>query len=310
MSNPSEHQSISINGQTSNGTASNSNERSSSDILQALADASRPTKRKGNSNPRGGGNKRQRQSKPKSTTAAFLDKLLADYDSRSSEIDMSQYVMNPSEHQSISLNGRTVHNKPSSSSAISKPSTPAPTSSSASTSGIRSFLKPTSNNTNSNRSSASSVTSSSTSSIAQRVMDSNDDEIFDWNRDRLTMPSSSSKRYSTPSNSTILQADKNRKTTKPSYNVDEFNVDLSPPIIPTFTPSSSQKIQSNEIVDLLSSPEISPTLPPSVSQLDEEITFDDNFIWKRITFPCHNHKQSRSKMIHFIILTLRPMTKM
>ncbi|CAO3635606.1 unnamed protein product [Mucor hiemalis] len=305
VSNPSEHQSISINGRTSNGASSRSNERSSTDILQALADASRPSKRKGAGNTNGG-NKKQRKTKQKSTTAAFLDKFLANYDDSNNGPDMSNYVMNPQDYQSISVGGRTTHNTPSNLSTASAASPSPSTSRPVSTPSVRNNAR-TNNTSNTANGYSSSITSSSTSSFARSVMNTeDDDEILDFGN---RMPSTS-KKYSTPSNSKILQADNTKKTNrnkKPEYNIDEYSIDLSPQLLPTFkTPSSQSNINANDIIDLFSSPEASPVMRASEPEIDDDIAFDDNFDPEEDYFPLSQSikNQVKDDTFHYTYLDL------
>lgn len=295
VSNPSEHQSISINGRTSSGTpSSSSTERPSTDILQALADASRTNKRKAAGNTTGG-NKRQRKPKQKSKTAAFLDNFLANYDDSNNGPDMSNYVLNPQEHQSISVGNQTTYNKPSTSASSSRP-TSTPT--------ARNNIRINNNTSNTN---SSSITNSSTSSFARSVMNAeDDDDILDWGSRMSSTPN----KYSTPSNSTILQADNNNKkktkiNRKPEYNVDDYSIDLSPELLPTFkAPSSQSNINSNDIIDLFSSPEASPVLEPSKPHIDDDITFDDDFNLEEDYFPMSQSitKQVKNDKFHFTYL--------
>lgn len=301
VSNPSEHQSISINGRTSSGTpSSSSNERSGTDILQALADASRPNKRKGSGNTTGG-NKRQRKPKQKSTTAAFLDNFLANYDDSNNGPDLSHYTLNPQDHQSISVGNQTTYNKPSSTASNSRPtSTPA----------VRNIIR---TNNSTSIANSSSITSSSTSSFARSVMNADDDDDILDLRSRM---SSTSNKYSTPLSSTILQADNNnnnkkktKSNKKPEYNVDDYSINLSPELLPTFGAPSSQSninanINSNDIIDLFSSPETSPVLKLSKPHIDDDITFDDDFNLEEDYFPMSQSitKQVKNDTFHFTYL--------
>ncbi|KAG2197998.1 hypothetical protein INT47_004965 [Mucor saturninus] len=266
VSNPSEHQSISINDRTSSKNTT-IREDDGSDILQELADASRPKKKQRTKNA-STSNKQPRKTK-KSTTAAYLDTLLANYDARGSELNMNNYVMNPSEHQSISLGRRTVHNKPT---ASSNPPT----------------------NINLSSQNGTSRPGQDTS-FARKVMNAADsNEYDDWNRRSPSQPSSVSsrksthtvnpKKYTTPQHSVLLRNDKKigNKSGKSLYNVDEYDIDLTAPDLPKLQ-SSQLTMPSDDIVDLLSSPEPSPPLRPT--SLSNNLSFDDDVDLETDYFP-------------------------
>lgn len=277
VSNPSEHQSISINGRTSSNNIA-TREDDSSDILQALADSNRPKKKqRTNTNA---SNKQSRKTK-KSTTAAYLDTLLANYEEGGSGLNMSDYVMNPSDHQSISLGGRTVHNKPTTSSTPIK----------RSLSGQGSIGRP-----------------GQDTSFARKVMEAADSNDYDdWNRcpPLQSSPSASSRRstqtnsttskkYTTPQSSILLKNDKNNanKKGKSSYNVDEYDIDLTDSDLPQLQ-SSQVAMPSDDIVDLLSSPESSP--PLQATKFSNNLSFDDDVDLETDYFPV---SQSLSKAVN------------
>lgn len=256
----------------------------------------------------------------KESTGAMLDRILAEMgggDDDPSKPDMSLYVMNPSKHQTISLNGRTSTNTPNSNttSNISTPNrsntstpnrsnignsnSPTPNRSNLGNSSTSSPNKsnfgsnisspnksnPSGNISSPNRSnpsssntspkpkttsinktptlnmpnrnnlkiptkSASSVTASNRSSFAQRVSLAEDNNDFD---DLYSMPKA------TPSKATP-------SSTKRRYNVDDYELDLTPSSLPTFKSSQPSKSEP-DIVDLLSSPEPSP-------QFESQAEFD------------------------------------
>lgn len=300
VSDPSAHQSISVNGRISSSSASSSSRpENNENFLQALADASRPKKRQraNNSNGGGGGNKRQRSNKKSSTAAAF-DKLLAEMEAKgidnSNSLDMGHYVQDTSAYQSISLGNKTVHNKPT---------TSTPPSRNSSSTSISNFLTPKSNgnNVNINSSSsragsssssfttatASSITTSSRSSFARRVASADDTDDYDSMFSRSTQANNngSTRKYTTPTSSVLLRNNNNKSAAapkkKPTYNDDEFVLDMTS-ATPTLASSQVNNVQSEDIVDLLSpSPPLRPTTTTTTSTLDNELngipTFDDDF---------------------------------
>ncbi|RCH85818.1 Crossover junction endonuclease mus81, partial [Rhizopus stolonifer] len=170
---------------------------SRADIMNALAmpsTDSEPKKRKSN--------------KGKSATSAYLDDLLERMDQQASnETNMSLYVLHPSKHTSLTVNGKTVTNTAT---AFAKPK-----------------LKAQSN-----------PSSSITNSFAQGVVQDKDDNDF---------------------NDLMSHSAKKPVNHKRHFNVDEFQIDLSPSSsLPSF---NSTMADTNDIVDLLSSPEPSPPLP-------------------------------------------------
>jgi ERCC4-type nuclease len=315
--NPSQHQSISINGQSSrnssgSGSRNPSTARSSSarnrrntedlmpdldlfsditpstsasvnrsalsstaDILAALAEESpAPKRQKKNYN-------RNSKATSRSATSAYLDRLLEQMDNENpNEPDMSMYVLNPSQHQSISLNGRTVTNN---NATVNN-----------NRSNSAASIIPKRSNTPSNPN-ASSVTNSHLSSFARRVMEVDDNNEFE------DLRVNNRPKYRTPPTSSILQADSKKKTAsnQRKFNVDDYQVDLTPSSsLPTFHNNNSSSNTVNEdIVDLLSSPESSPALRPtgsSLTQKEEQFLFQDDFDPDKNYFPL---SQSRTKQI-------------
>jgi ERCC4-type nuclease len=302
--NPSQHQSISMNGQTSSrnpSTARSSSTRnrrtteglldldlfsdsasspsalesrdrstisSTADIFAALAEEAPAPKRQKNYN-------RTSKSKSRSATSAYLDSLLEKMDNENpNELDMSMYVLNPSEHQSISLNGQTIINKNTT------------VNNDCSNSAATTIPKRPNTPFNSN---ASSVTNSHVSSFARKVMDANDNNEFE----DLRLNNS---RYRTPATSSILQADPKKKaaSNKRKFNVDEYQVDLTSSSLPTF--NHTDDAANEDIVSLLSSPESSPVLRPKSAPLtqEEQFLFGDDFDPNKDYFPL---SQSRTKQI-------------
>lgn len=222
-------------------------------------------------------NKRRNKAKGK-TTASIFESLLESMGGEGdlTQPDMSLYVLDPNNHQTISLNGKSATNTNTSS---SRPAT---------------LYNSNNNNTNKipNRSAAptstaSSVTNTSNSSFARRVINETNDNSFDYLQ-RIS-------KYTTPATSSILRNDASKKkSNKRQYNIDDFEMDLtdtsSLPML-----SSTQLIQpsTNEIVDLLSSPESSPQLQPAYLDGDG-LTFDDDFDPDKDYFPL---SQSRNKHI-------------
>ncbi|OBZ86660.1 Crossover junction endonuclease MUS81 [Choanephora cucurbitarum] len=198
------------------------------DIMAALAMGNASTtKRKGKAKA------------SRSTTVDYLDRLLERMDeSEMDQPDMSLYVLNPSKHSTISLNGKTTTN--------TAPKRTPPSAISSKT------LNQT----------TTSITARSNSSFAKQVMAATDDNDFS-----SISTSSKSKRH---------------------FNVDEFDIDL------TSTQSSLPRLQSTqkqaEVVDLLSSPELSPQLQPEPSLIQPEpLMFD-----REDYFPL---SQSRTKKV-------------
>lgn len=239
------------------------------------------------------------------STGAMLDRILAEMgggdDNDSNAPDMSHYVLNPSKHQTISLNGRTASNTntPSSAKTSSKSNSlnnsninssinsPAPKSSNSdmnssknSSASLKSFFSsstsnhstPSTSNVTSRgntptlkipkplSSKSSSITSSNRSNFAQRVSRAEDNNEFD-------------DLYSKPLPKAPLSASKETPS-KRQYNVDEFEVDLTLTSLPKLNPNTQPSRTEPDIVDLLSSPEISPALKP---QQSSEFLFQDDF---------------------------------
>ncbi|KAI8371855.1 hypothetical protein BD560DRAFT_105757 [Blakeslea trispora] len=181
------------------------------DIMAALAmkDTVTQSNRKGKSRAK------------QSATADYLDRLLERMDDKEmDQPDMSLYVLNPSQHSTISLNGKTATTH-----APPKRTQPSQVSSTA--------LHQT----------TTSLTASHTSSFAKRVMSATDNNDFS---DMTTKP-------------------------KRQFNLDDFDIDL------TSTTDSSlphlKSTQQAEVVDLLSSPELSPQLAPEPMLFDREDYF-------------------------------------
>lgn len=242
---------------------------SRADILEALAINETTSGRKRATSGR------SKKAKGRSTASIF-DSLLENMggEGNLSQPDMSLYVMNPSKHQTISLNGVTVNNtsvSPSTNSRATNSNIPSrPTTSSAT---------------------ASSVTQASSSSFARRVMNQTDDDT------ELIRPG----KYKTPATSSILMNDaaaaaKNKQ--KRQYNVDEYEMDLTADMssLPTLNSTQLAQPSSSDIVDLLSSPETSPHLRPTrlEEKEKEELTFDDHFDPDQDYFPM---SQSRNRQI-------------
>ncbi|GAN01801.1 crossover junction endonuclease mus81 protein [Mucor ambiguus] len=259
---------------------------SRADILETLAinASASGSGRKGATN-----NSRSKQSKGGGLTSSLFESLL---DSMGGERDltrpdMSLYVMNPSQHQTISLNGITATNTSSiSSSNYSDNNNSSSSNSSRPTSNIPS--KPTS------ITASTSATNASSSSFARRVMNQADNNYDS----ELIRP----RKYKTPDTSSILMNDaaaKNNKQ-KRQYNVDEYEMDLTTNMTSLPTLGSTQLIQpsNGDIVDLLSSPETSPRLHhrriTSPKEQEEELTFDDPFDLDQDYFPM---SQSRNRKI-------------
>lgn len=298
--NPSQHQSISINGRTAgNGVSATSSSSSTParaieindepDTPQSSAGANGSAKRQktatgtgtgtgaGTGRGRGRGRGRGKSTSSSSTrgkskggrAASYLDRL-GDMGELDTGPDMSQYVLNPSEHQSISVNGRTSHNNGT---ASTNPTSTPRLNSSQSKSTIRPDVVPAlSSLSSSNTNIFSSITNSNRSSFARRMMsaaanENSDDEIS------ISSPSSSSqktnqpKKYTTPSSSNILKKFDKRRTYE-----DDDNIDLTPSSLPIL--QSSQIIPPDNIVDLLSSPELSPVLQPANGQSSFPTNFD------------------------------------
>lgn len=315
--NPSEHQSISINGRSSSNSAirnpstarSNSTRKrqntqdlipdldlfsattpspststnrstlaSAADIFAALAEESPASQRKNNYN-------RNSKSKSRSATSAYMDSLLDRMDNENfNEPDMSMYVLNPAEHQSISLNGRTVVNN--NNTTVNNNRSNAAT------------TIPKKLNTPSDPTDSSSVTNLQLSSFARRVMDADDNNEFE---DMCKNNRSSTSKYRTPLTSSILQADSKKKaaaSNKRKFNVDDYQLDLMPSSLPLFNNTSRDNTINEEIVDLLSSPEASPVLQPARTSMtqEERFLFEDEFDPDKDYFPL---SQSRTKQITY-----------
>ncbi|EPB82577.1 hypothetical protein HMPREF1544_10661 [Mucor circinelloides 1006PhL] len=314
--NPSQHTSISINGRTSTASSSNpSTARSRSnrsrfgdddnmgaidweaidrqeqqqqhapsprpttsssraDILEAMAineSASSSSGKRKSTNGRSGKSRG-------TTTASIFDSLLENMgvEGDLSQPDMSLYVMNPSNHQTISLNGKTATNAPSSSSSSSSRQGNIPSRPSFST--------------------ASSITTASTSSFARRVMGQADDNSFD----ELVRPG----KYKTPGTSSILLKDAAEKKQKRQYNVDEYEMDLTDTgSLPALNSTQIAQPSSEDVVNLLSSPEASPQLPPSGFG-NEDLIFDDRLDTDQDYFPMSQtrNKQIADDTFHFTYL--------
>lgn len=260
---PSQHQSISINGRNNDDSSSiESNINDDPDMLFALAESSRPQKKqranKGRGSRGGFGGSRKKSG---SRTAALLDSLLGGYEEQNSGPDMSQYVLSPSDHQSISLSGRTSNNSNNNSTTTSSASISRPSSSFSS------------NNSRSSSSTSipsgfSSITDTNGSSFARRVMNAAEDDVIDdYNEVYSPTQSNSSQssgKYRTPASSSILKRFQTpSKLSNPFYAIeDDEDIDLTPSTLPTLK-SSQVEMQADEIVDLLSSPESSPSLRPT-----------------------------------------------
>ncbi|GAA5798293.1 hypothetical protein HPULCUR_003694 [Helicostylum pulchrum] len=292
---PTQHQSISLNGRT-NGNSSNSSVPHNLDddpnILHALAESSRPQKKPRESRARGGGGGRGRwggsRKKSGSRTAALLDNLLDGYGEQNSGPDMSQYVLAPSNHQSISVGGRTANSNVTTSTA----STPSPAS-------LSSSSNSRSSSSTSNPGASSSITNGDGSSFARRVMNAaENDDIDDYSGfvvyddyddyDDIYSPSvsspkeSNSGKYRTPASSSILKKfNGSSKLSNQFYDIeDDEDIDLTPSTLPTLQ-SSQLEMQAEDIVDLLSSPELSQPLRSTA----EDIPFTANFDLEADYFP-------------------------
>ena len=239
-------------------------------------------------------NKRQNKAKGK-TTASIFENLLESMGGEGdlTQPDMSLYVLNPNNHQTISLNGKSVTNTNSSFSR-------------SATFNNNNNNNNNSNNNNSNNNSnihkipykstaststASSVTNKNNSSFARRVMNETDDNSFDYLQ--------KTSKYRTPTTSSILQNDASasalrKKSNKRQYNIDDFEMDLTDASsVPVLNSTQLTQLSTNEIVDLLSSPEPSPQLQPAYLDGDE-LTFEDDFDPDKDYFPL---SQSRNKHI-------------
>ncbi|KAI8076255.1 hypothetical protein BDF21DRAFT_494981 [Thamnidium elegans] len=294
---PTQHHSISIDSR-SNGNSSNSsvprNLNDDPDILHALAESSRPQKKPRVSRARGGrGRGRGGRKNSGSRTAALLDNLLEGYEEQNSGPDMSQYMLNPSDHRSISISGRTANNNAATSSA----STSRPES-------LSSSSDSRSNASTSNTSNFSSIIDSNGSSFARRVMDATEsDEIDDFggftDYDDIYSPAASSPNQSSSTQSSYSAATSSgkyrtlasssilKKFSAPSklsnqfYDIeDDEDIDLTPSTLPTLK-SSQVEMQAEDIVDLLSSPESSQPLRSAA----ENISFKANFDLEGDYFP-------------------------
>ncbi|KAI9348825.1 hypothetical protein BD770DRAFT_395057 [Pilaira anomala] len=319
--NPSQHQSISINGRTAgNGVSTTSSSSTSTaaaaaaraieindgpDTSQSSVGANGSAKRQktatgtgagiGRGRGRGRGTSSSSSSSSSSSrgkskggrAASYLD-MLGDMGELDTGPDMSQYVLNPSEHQSISVNGRTSHNNGTASTTST-----ARLNSSQTKSTIRPDVVPAVSSLSSSYTNLfSSITNSNRTSFARRLMsaaanENSDDEIsISSPSTHVSSPKTkpAPKKYTTPSSSHIL-----KKFDKRRSDEDDDHVDLTPSSLPTL--QSSQIIPAdNIVVDLLSSPEVSPVLPPA----HEPSSFPTNFDLENDYFPV---SQSLTKKI-------------
>lgn len=240
---------------------------SRADILEAMAI---------NESASGSGSRRatnSRSNRPKGgkTTASIFESLLDSIGGEGdlTRPDMSLYVMNPSQHQTISLNGVTAANTSSPFPSISRSPNSIPS-------------RPTSATT------TSSITNASSSSFARRVMNQADDD----DDDQLTR----SRKYKTPATSSILMNDAAKNKQKRQFNIDDYEMDLTTDMssLPTLNSTQLAQPSSSDIVDLLSSPETSPRLSYGRSRDVEDLAFDDQFDLDQDYFPM---SQSRNRQI-------------
>ncbi|GAA5817739.1 hypothetical protein MFLAVUS_011290 [Mucor flavus] len=290
---PTQNQSISLNGRTNGNISNNSapyNLDDDPDMLHALAESSRPQRKPKASKARGGGGGgRGSRKKSGSRTAALLDNLLDGYGEQNSGPDMSQYVLTPSNHQSISVGGRTTNNNATTSSTSTSRSSSLSSSSNS---------RPSSST--SNTGAFSSITNGNGSSFARRVMNAaENDGIDDYsgfvvcddyayvNSPHVSSPKESNstqpsfpaattpRKYRTPASSSILR--KNNGPSKLSnqfYDIeDDEDIDLTPSTLPTLQ-SSQLEMQAENIVDLLSSPELSQPLRSTAEDIPFTVNFD------------------------------------
>ncbi|KAG1079762.1 hypothetical protein G6F42_023619 [Rhizopus arrhizus] len=123
-----------------------------------------------------------------------------------------------------------------------------------------------------------------------------DDNSFD----ELVRPG----KYKTPGTSSILLKDAAEKKQKRQYNVDEYEMDLTDTgSLPALNSTQIAQPSSEDVVNLLSSPEASPQLPPSGFG-NEDLIFHDRLDTDQDYFPMSQtrNKQIADDTFHFTYL--------